>query len=234
VVDAEESRKKPKVTIHCSVKVQLQSSLWKNRQDPQVTSKRLEEVVKRLLVKQAKVTSEPENLFDMDGDVQEASPGVVTEETLQKPTENNSAELLRYHYKFGHVSFAGLQAMAKQGTLPAKLAKCPLPVSVCIMFLWQGYQEGYWDEDPHLDFPAEKGTQPGEAVSVDCLTSGDPGLIAQMRGGLTNARYMHTCVFINHYSDLSYIHLLKSQSGEEVLKAKEVFEAYANTFGIEI
>jgi hypothetical protein len=50
-----------------------------------------------------------------------------------------------------------------------------------------------------------------------------------MQGGLTNAQYMHTCVFIDHYLDLSYVHLLKSQSGEEVLKAKEAFEAYANT-----
>jgi hypothetical protein len=40
--------------------------------------------------------------------------------------------------------------------------------------------------------------------------------------------------FVNHYSDLSYVHLLKSQSGEEVLEAKEVFEAYASTFGIDI
>jgi hypothetical protein len=55
-----------------------------------------------------------------------------------------------------------------------------------------------------------------------------------MRGGLTNARYMHTCVFIDHYSDLSYVHQLKRQSREEVLKAKEAFEAYANTFGIDI
>jgi GAG-pre-integrase domain len=128
VVDAGESKKGPKVTIHPSVKVQLRSSLRKNWQDPKVTSKRLEEVAKRLLVKQAKVTSEPENLFDMDGDVQEALSGVVTEETLQKPTKNDSAELLRYHYKFGHVSFVRLQAMVKQGTLAAKLAKCPLPV----------------------------------------------------------------------------------------------------------
>ena len=62
----------------------------------------------------------------------------------------------------------------------------------------------------------------------------DPGLIAQMAGGLTNARYLHVCVFVDHYSDLSYVHLLKTQSGEEVLKAKEAFEAYSSSFGIDI
>ena len=71
-------------------------------------------------------------------------------------------------------------------------------------------------------------------MSVDCLTSADPGLIAQMAGGLTNARYLHVCVFVDHYSDLSYVHLLKSQSGEEVLEAKEAFEAYSSSFGIDI
>jgi hypothetical protein len=126
--NAEEGKKKTRVTMHPSVKVQLRSSLRKNKQDPQVTSRRLKAVAEKLATKQTAVTSVPENLFHVDEDVQETSPAVVTEETLQKPTENDSAELLRYHYKFGHVSFARLQAMAKQGTLPAKLAKCPLPV----------------------------------------------------------------------------------------------------------
>ena len=69
---------------------------------------KMTEVTKRLLAKQDKVTSEPENLFHMDGSEPGMSQDVVTEENLQKPTENDSAELLRYHYKFGHVSFARL------------------------------------------------------------------------------------------------------------------------------
>ena len=39
VTDAGEGKKKPKVTMHHSVKVQLKSSLWMNRQDPKVTRK---------------------------------------------------------------------------------------------------------------------------------------------------------------------------------------------------
>jgi hypothetical protein len=186
-VDAEGSRKGPAVTVHPNVKVQLQSSLQRNRQNPKVTSKHLEEIAKRLLAKKTKVTSKQENLFDMDGDVQEATPGVVTKETLQKATENDSAELLRYHYKFGHVSSARLQAMAKQGTLPAKLVKCPLPVCASC-FYGKVTKRATGTKSPISILPQKKVTQPGQVVSVDCLTSGDPGLIAQMQGGLTNAQ----------------------------------------------
>ena len=59
-------------------------------------------------------------------------------------------------------------------------------------------------------------------------------LIAQTAGGLTHKRYLHAIVFVDHYSDLSYLHLLKTQSGEEVLEAKEAFETYASSFGIDV
>jgi hypothetical protein len=123
------------------------------------------------------LVSEPENLFNVDANSEHNEFRVVTEQTLQKVTENHSAELLRFHYKFGHVSFARLQAMTKQGTLPAKLAKCPL--LVCTLFFYRKATKiATATKTPVSILLQKKVTQLGQVVSVDCLTSWDPGLIA--------------------------------------------------------
>ena len=41
-------------------------------------------------------------------------------------------------------------------------------------------------------------------------------------------------VFIDHFSQLSYVYLQRSTSGEETLKAKQAFEVYARSHGIMI
>ena len=227
------SHKQREATTHPDVHVQLRPSLEKKRQEPTRTEDPIAGVKAQDTTVQKKYTDQPENMFDLNQDSEEKQADVVTEEEMQKPTENDSAELLRYHHKFGHVSFARLQAMARQGTLPAKLAKCPIPLCASC-FYGKATKRATATKTPVSILPQKKITQPGQVVSVDCLTSADPGLIAQMAGGLTNARYLHVCVFVDHYSDLSYVHLLKTQSGEEVLEAKEAFEAYSSSFGIDI
>ena len=75
---------------------------------------------------------------------------------------------------------------------------------------------------------------PGDCVSVDILVSATPGLIAQMRGFLTRLRYKYACVFMDHFSDFSYVHLMKDQSADSALEAKEAFEAYAESHGVDV
>jgi len=47
--------------------------------------------------------NEPVNMFDLNSNDEEADQ--VTEVNLQPSTENDSAELLRVHHKFGHIPF---------------------------------------------------------------------------------------------------------------------------------
>ena len=54
-----------------------------------------------------------------------------------------------------------------------------------------------------------------------------------MSGGLTKKRYKYACVFVDHYSDLGYVHLLQAQTSEALLEAKEAFESYADSMGVE-
>ena len=73
---------------------------------------------------------------------------------------------------------------------------------------------------------------PGDTVSVDQLISQTPGLIAQMSGILTTQRYTCVTVFVDHYSNLGYVHLQKTTSVEHTLEAKAAFERYAKQHGV--
>lgn len=51
---------------------------------------------------------------------------------------------------------------------------------------------------------------------------------------MTSRRYHCACVFVDHFSDYTYAHLMKAQDGDEVLAAKKAFEATADSHGIRI
>ena len=58
----------------------------------------------------------------------------------EDPTNNEvygttpAGELLRYHYRLGHMSFAKLQEMAKRGDIPKRLAKDKPPMCAACVF----------------------------------------------------------------------------------------------------
>ena len=58
------------------------------------------------------------------------------------------------------------------------------------------------------------------------MHSPTPGLIAQMKGGLTNKHYRYAAVYVDHYSGAGYVHLQKTQSAEEILEGKAAFERH--------
>ena len=82
--------------------------------------------------------------------------------------------------------------------------------------------------------PTKRVKKMRDCVSVNVLISVISGLIAQMSGFLIKKRYMYTCVFVNHYSDLNYIHLLKTQSVNKVIEIKKLFETYTQLYSIDI
>ena len=64
-------------------------------------------------------------------------------------------------------------------------------------------------------------TRPGDMNSIDQMVSAQPGIIPQVTGDLTHARFLAETVFMDHYSDYCYTHLMKGTSAEENLKEKE-------------
>lgn len=155
----------------------------------------------------------------------------VKELSYDTKREEHTAELLRYHQKFGHIPFRRLQAMARTGLLPKALATCPLPVC-------QPCLHGTMTKVPRVTkdskiepYPVH---EPGDCVSVDILVSQTPGLIAQMSGTITKARYRYACVFVDQYSDFTYVHLMQTQSGDEALEAKRAYETYCDALGVSV
>ena len=62
---------------------------------------------------------------------------------------------------------------------------------------------------------------------MDQLKSSAPGLIGQIKGWLTNERQYIATVFVDHYSDLTYVHTTPSDTSIETVEAKEAFERFA-------
>lgn len=144
-----------------------------------------------------------------------------------------SALMLRWHHKLAHIPMRRLQLMAERGQLPKQLAKCRVPT--CASCIYGKLTRRKWRSKLPLNgSKVDTITAPGKCVSVDQLESTTLGFVAQLKGKLTTARYRAATIFVDHFSDLTYVHLQQSTSAKHTLEAKAAFEAYARTFGVNI
>jgi hypothetical protein len=169
----------------------------------------------------------------LDGLAAPVGETATTEHDLDTVRENATAEFLRYHHKYNHISPRRIQAMALAGTIPKRLAHCPVPI--CTACLYGNATRKPWRSRHPIDWKqAPRASRPGQVVSVDQMKSPTPGLVAQMTGSLTKARYETATIFVDHATDLSYVHLQKSASAVDTVEAKEAFERYARQHGVAI
>lgn len=63
------------------------------------------------------------------------------------------------------------------------------------------------------------------------MVSPTPGLVAQITGKLTVARYKYATVFVDQASRLCFMYLQKTATANETIEAKRAFEAYARSNG---
>jgi hypothetical protein len=77
-------------------------------------------------------------------------------------------------------------------------------------------------------------TEPGDCMSVDQLESRTPGLIGQLKGIPTKARYKVATIFVDHISDLTFIHLQQTTNASETVEAKRQFESYLRSHGVTV
>ena len=75
---------------------------------------------------------------------------------------------------------------------------------------------------------------PGVCISTDQLVSSRGGLIPQRTGKLMNARYVGATIFVDHYSDYVYAHLMRDLISEAILEAKNAWEKLAGTHAVRI
>ena len=86
---------------------------------------------------------------------------------------SNTALLLRYHYKYGHISFKRLIKMAEQGIIPKRLKNTYIPACLACHYakatkrpLINKKRKSF--KQPNLP------TRPDQVVSVDQLVSPTP------------------------------------------------------------
>jgi hypothetical protein len=136
------------------------------------------------------------------------TPNTVEDKEDQQPT-SAAADLLQHHHKFGHVSFRRLKEMAKQGTIPKRLANCPVPAcSACSHA--KAIRRQWRHRTPNNKIESQKPTKPGERVCLDQMVSPTPGLIAQLTGKLTTKRYLHATTHADQVSRLGFVWLQKT------------------------
>ena len=141
-----------------------------------------------------------------------------------------TAELMRWHYRLGHLPFVKLQQLAKNGEIPRRLAKVTPPK--CAGCIFGAMTKKKWrdnTQDTHHIFVA---TKPGECVSVDQMISTQVGFVAQLKGRLTTQRYRAATIFVDHYSRVRYVHLMQSLTSIETIAAKRAFERFADQHGV--
>ena len=145
----------------------------------------------------------------------------IERDKVEMKAESNQMELLRWHHRLGHLSFAKMKYSAIIYRLPPKLATVLPPK--CAGCLYAAMTRIPWRRKGKKMKRLKIATKPGQCVSVDQLESRLPGFIAQLKSKLTNKRYNTATIFIYHFSDLSYVHLQQSTSSVETLEAKRAF-----------
>jgi hypothetical protein len=106
----------------------------------------------------------------------------------------DQAELMRWHYHLGHLSFTKLKQLAHNGKIPKKLAKVTPPKCAGCLFgamtklPWHGKE----NKSSHKVFVA---TKPGETVSVNQMASTEARFFAQLKGTLTKKHNKCATIF---------------------------------------
>jgi hypothetical protein len=146
---------------------------------------------------------------------------------------NDQAELMRWHYRLGHLSFEKLKQLTLNGKISKKFAKIAPPKCAGCLFgamtklPWHGKKS----KSSHKVFVT---TKPGETVSVDQMVSTKARFFAQLKGTFTKKHYKCTTIFVDHFSQLRFVHLQIDDSAVETLAAKQAFEAFAAKHGVRI
>jgi hypothetical protein len=119
---------------------------------------------------------------------------------------DDQAELMHWHYRLGHLSFQKLKQLTLNCKITKKSSKLKPPkcagcdFGVMIELSWCGKESAL----SHKIFIAPK---PGEIVSVDQMELTEVGFFAQLKGSLTKKRYRYCTVYVDHFSQLHFVHL---------------------------
>ena len=154
-------------------------------------------------------------------------------------------ELLKWHYRLGHVAFAWLQWIARCGRfgLSPKLGKCDAPLCVACRF-----GKAHRRPTPRVSTPilsikdggesgklAQEHLKPGQCISVDQYQSKAKGRLWTSRGKTEeSSMYSGGTIFVDHASGLIHVEHQVSLGASETVMSKKLFERMAKDHGVMI
>ena len=161
----------------------------------------------------------------------EENPHELEESPMANRADVLQREMWRWHLKLNHLSFPKIKYMALQGRVPKRLYAIEVPF--CPTCAYGKATRKPW-RHKNGQSRLKETKKPGQYVSVDTFESSTAGFVAQLKGTLTNKRYRMATVFIDHFSDLSFVHLQENNTSAELLKAKMAFEGFASSCGVKV
>jgi hypothetical protein len=201
-----------------------------HKEHPQESQQEIHQEIKGNVIDEASsgpVIETPLSNFNLDLDLQNEDETNTTNFTSSKQ------EYLYWHTKLGHLSKTRMQQLAKRGAIPKSLTKIDPPL--CVACIHVKVTKKPWRTRASPVQTPKIAMSPGECVSVDQMESSTAGLIGQLRGAmLTMLRYKYATVFVDLFSDYTYVYLHTEITLEETVRAKKAFEAHADSFGVKI
>ena len=141
--------------------------------------------------------------------------------------------LATIHERMGHISYARLKLLARAGLIPRELADVdPLVCPGCAY--GKAHRKPWRSKGKSNLKHLRAATAPGQVVSVDKLVSPTPGFVPTHRGAPTTQRYEGATVFVDHYSDFTYVHLMTHLDAESTVQAKQAFERESAQYGVRV
>ena len=151
----------------------------------------------------------------------------------EEPTSlNPHNELLRWHYRMGHLPFDQIKQLVQTGQVPKRLLTVKKPF--CAVCQYGKMTKRSWRVKGDNKHATKTATQPGQVVSVDQLESNSPGLIALLKGKLTQQRYKYATIFVDQFSGYTFVFLQRHITSEETVQAKHVFQQSSEQRGVKI
>ena len=148
-------------------------------------------------------------------------------------------ELLKWHCKLGHTSFKSIQALARRGFLPHKLANVDAPM--CTACRYARAKKTPVPTATKIAIKTEHDVNsikegdlfPGQRVSLDHLESHLPGKLWSEQGRfLKDRHYIGGAIFVDHASGYMSLQLQESLNAAETVRSKHLFEREAYEYRV--
>jgi hypothetical protein len=180
------------------------------------------------------------------------SPSLVAELNLCVTDAQNQnlslaqKELLRWHYRLGHLHFESIRRLLRTGALSqsAKVRALHRSAANCDLPKCASCQFGKAKRRPspgkaQTIVPAHDGSikkehlSPGQQVSVDHFICSAKGRLYSSKGKTTDDRmFSGGCLFVDHASSLVHVEHQVSLTSHETLQAKHRFETMTRDLGV--